>query len=128
VATTPVDRAAFGYLADAAARLGHALDARDALIDLDALQGDTASPDERAARALRIGSLSLDANDPRTAVAYLDDAYTGGHRDAATLGLLARARWLTGDTEAARTALRQALRLEPDDPALLGLARTLNVK
>ena len=38
----PVDPDAFGYLADAAERLGHPLAARDALLNLDALEGDTA--------------------------------------------------------------------------------------
>jgi predicted Zn-dependent protease len=58
VATSPVASDAFGYLADLSERLGHYVDARDALLALDALQGDTASAAVRAARAERTGALS----------------------------------------------------------------------
>ena len=58
-ATSPVDPEAFQFLADAAERLAHPGIARDALLDLNALEGSTASADVRAARARRIGALSL---------------------------------------------------------------------
>ena len=125
VATAPVDLEAYAFLADAAERLGHHRDGRDALINLDVLQGDTAPPDVRVARARRIGALSLRANDARTALPYLTQAVSGGLRDAATVGLLARARWLTGDTPGAQEALAQALALDPADPDLQRLARAI---
>jgi tetratricopeptide (TPR) repeat protein len=125
VATTPVDPEAFAFLADAAERLGRHAAARDALINLDALQGDMATAEVRAARARRVGALSLAANDARTALPYLIEAYGRGHTDAGTLGLLARARWLTGDTAGARDALTKALALDPTDPELQRLARAI---
>jgi tetratricopeptide (TPR) repeat protein len=125
VATTPVDLEAYAFLADAAERLGHPRDARDALINFDVLEGDTAPADVRAARARRIGALSLRANDARTALPYLAQAVTGGHGDAATIGLVARARWLTGDTAGAQEALGRALALDPADPDLQRLARAI---
>jgi hypothetical protein len=116
---------AFAFLADAAERLGHDLDARDALINLDVLQGDTASAEQRAARARRIGELSVAANDARAALPYLQHAVSGGFRDGSTLGLLARARWLTGDTAGARETLAKALAESPGDPDLLRLQRQI---
>ena len=125
VQTTPVATEAYGFLADAAERLNHSLDARDALINLDVLQGDTAANEVRAARARRIGDLSLRANDARTALPYLLHAESSGYHDSATLGLLARAKWLTGDTGGAQAALTRALALDPHDPELLRLARAI---
>lgn len=125
VETTPVDLEAYAFFADAAERLGHHRDARDALINLDALQGDTASSEIRTARARRIGALSLGANDARTALPWLVQAVSGGRADAATLGLVARARWLTGDTAGAQTVLAQALALDPTDPDLQRLGRAI---
>jgi tetratricopeptide (TPR) repeat protein len=78
VATSPVDPAAFRYLADASERLSHFAEARDALGTLDVLEGDTASADVRAARALRLGRLSLRANDPAAAAKFLTRAVDAG--------------------------------------------------
>jgi tetratricopeptide (TPR) repeat protein len=125
VATSPVDPEAFAYLADAAERLSHAAEARDALLNLDALQGDTVSAVTRVEASRRIGALSLRARDPRTALHYLTVAVDGGSDDAATLGLLAQARWQTGDSRGAVEALTRALALQPHDPDLLRLSRTI---
>ena len=125
IATSPVDPDAFAYLADASERLSHFTEARDALMTLDVLQGDTASADARAARAARIGLLSLGANDPSTAVTYLQQAVDGGRGDVRTLGLLARARFQAGDRSGADDVLRDALARDPRNPELLRLRRTL---
>jgi Flp pilus assembly protein TadD len=125
IATSPVDAQAFAYLADAADRLGHLADARDALVDLDTLEGDTASPDARAARARRIGAIALRAGDPSTAAAFLNQAVEGGYVDAATLGMLAQARWQAGDADEARSALARALALAPGNAELQRLSRTI---
>jgi tetratricopeptide (TPR) repeat protein len=125
VATSPVDLEAFTFLADAAERLGHDLSARDALTGLDALEGGTASAATRAARARRIGALSLRAGDARTAVTYLTEASTVGPEAVDTLALLARARWLAGDTVGARDTLARARALDPYNSALARLARVL---
>lgn len=125
VATSPVDPEAFAYLADAAERLSHNLEARDALLNLDMLEGDTVSATARAQTAGRIGALSLRARDPKAALHYLSEAVNAGRDDAATLGLLAQARWQTGDTHGAVEALSRALALSPHDPDLVRLSRTI---
>ncbi|MEZ5317070.1 MAG: tetratricopeptide repeat protein [Vicinamibacterales bacterium] len=124
VATSPVEPQAFAYLADAAERLGHPLDARNALLDLDAFRGGTSSPDERAARAARIGALSLVVRDYRTAADYLARAVDRRAGDVRSLEQLARARWALGDRNGALEALDTARRLAPRDAALERLSRT----
>lgn len=125
VLTSPVDPQAYAFLADSAERLGHHVTARDALLDLAALEGDTAPNYERLRRARRIGALSLAAGDSAKALEHLEIATKGGHADARTYGLLARARAGVGDREGARNALAAGLALGPNDPELLRLSRTL---
>ncbi len=125
VATSPADPEAFGFLADAAERLGHHLTARDALINLDALEGDTATAAARMDRAKRIGDLSLRAGDFKAAAQYLGRALDAGPDDAITLGLLAEARWRQGDLESAKTLLARGLAANPRDPRLQRLARLI---
>ena len=125
VATTPVDLEAFRSLAEVAERLSHDIVARDALVNLEALEGDTASAGVRASRARRIGDLSLRAGDAKTAATYLEQAVEAGIRDSGTLGQLARARWLSGNGDGAREALNQALELAPRDPELLRIGRMI---
>jgi predicted Zn-dependent protease len=123
--TSPIDQEAFGFLADAAERASHPAVARAALLDLDAVQGDTATPGQRALRARRIGALSLGLGDPRAAIRYLTQALDTTPLDASTLGLLARAKWQSGDPDGARTALGRAIALSESDPDLRRLARTI---
>jgi Flp pilus assembly protein TadD len=125
VATSPVDLEAFQYLADVAERLSHDVVARDALLHLDVLQGDTAEAAVRADRARRIGALSLKAGDPKTSATYLTRAVDAGHDDAGTLGQLARARWLSGDATGARDSLARALQIAPRDAELQRIARMI---
>lgn len=125
IATTPVAIEAYAYLADAAEAIGHDLDARDALVSLDVLEGGTAQADVRLARIRRIARLSLQADDARTARGYLDQALTADPDHVATLALLARAEWLLGNAGAARAALARGLSLEPDDADLQLLSRTI---
>jgi tetratricopeptide (TPR) repeat protein len=125
VATSPVDLEAFAFLADVAERLSHDIVARDALVNLDVLQGDTAPADTRAARARRIGTLSLRAGDAKTSAAYLTQAFDSGQHDPGLLGELARARWLSGDAPGARDALNRALAISPKDSELLRIARMI---
>lgn len=125
ILTSPVDPEAYTYLADAAERLGHHAVARDALIKLDAMEGDTVAGLTRAERARRIGTLALGAGDPRLGATYLDTAIKAGVADAATFGLLARAKWQAGDRDGARTALGQALALDSADSDLRRLGRTI---
>jgi tetratricopeptide (TPR) repeat protein len=113
IATSPVDAESFAFFADTAERLSHYADARDALIDLDALQGDTVSAEVRNARARRIGVLALHAGDPHRAADFLTQAIDGGHDDVGTLGLAAEAHWEAGDVAGAKRLLDQALTREP---------------
>jgi tetratricopeptide (TPR) repeat protein len=125
IATTPIDTEAFAFLADAAERASHPDIARDALLGLDALEGDTVSAEVRAARARRIGGLAVAAGDGATGVEYLTLAVRGGHADASTLGLLARAQWQTGDRDEARRTLGEALALDERDADLRRLSKVI---
>jgi tetratricopeptide (TPR) repeat protein len=125
VTTSPVDREAFAYLADASERQGQILDARDALVSLDALEGDTALAAVRAARARRIGMLSMRGGDAKAAAQYFDQAIDAGDTDVATLGLLADAYWRAGNADAARTTLASALARDPQNASLLRISRTI---
>jgi tetratricopeptide (TPR) repeat protein len=120
--TTPLAPEALAFLADASEARGHSGAARDALLGLDALDGDTAAQDVRLARAIRIGTLSLDAGDAATAIRFLTTALASGGTDKATVALLARAHWLSGDRSAARATIAAALERDPDDAALARVA------
>jgi tetratricopeptide (TPR) repeat protein len=122
-ATTPVDRDAFAFLADVAEDLHHPTIARDALLNLDALEGDTVSPGVRTARMRRLGVLALDAGDAATAVRLLTAVTRAGVSDAKTLALKARAEWLAGDRDRARQTLVDARAVFPDNPTLQALTR-----
>src|SRR5690606_28838848 len=108
-ATSPVSREAFGYLADAAERLQHPAVAWRALQALDTIDGDAVTPAVRATRTARLGRLALAAGDARAAVRYLARAIDAGQSGPEILGVLARARWTSGDRDGARTAFAQAL-------------------
>ena len=123
VRTAPVDIEAFGFLADAAERLGHDADARDALANLDALQGDTASAAARAARARRMGTISLRLGDVAAAARSFGQATDLGAADASTLALLAQARWQAGDRSGARAALTRAVTADEHNADVARVAR-----
>jgi tetratricopeptide (TPR) repeat protein len=125
IRTSPVAPAAFGYLADAAEALGHHLVARDALLSLDALEGNTATTEVRRTRARRIGALSLDGQDTSAAVQYLTLAHEAGDHTPDTLVLLVRALWADGRHDDARATLAAAVEQAGDDLALRRLERTL---
>ena len=125
-ATSPVAPPAFAYLADAAERLGHARDARDALLRLDALEGDTVTAEVRAARLRRTGLLSLRCGDPRAAARALAQAIDAGMTDADTMRHLVQARWEAGDVDGAREALQRALINAPNHSELRRWNRIVN--
>lgn len=125
VSTSPLIAEAFGYLADACERQREYDAAREALENLDTLQGDTAPRAVRSARARRIGALALKAGDPATAVDFLQRARDTGNSDAALLGSLAEAQFRSGNLNAAKTTLAQALALEPTNAEFLKLERLL---
>jgi predicted Zn-dependent protease len=125
VATTPVDAEAYAFLADASEALSHDLEARDALINLDVLEGNTGAAESRLHRVRRIGLLSLRGEDPRTALRFLDQAVTAEPAHVPTLALLARAQWRLGAAEAARETLARGLALDPANGDLRLLSRTI---
>jgi tetratricopeptide (TPR) repeat protein len=125
VATSPVHSEAFAFLADAAERLGHHLIARDALMNLDAIEADSADAATRAGRARRIGELAMLTGDPKIASTYLSRVVDPDSTDAATMGLLAEARWRLGQDQDARALLDRALKISPRDPKLLRLSKLM---
>jgi tetratricopeptide (TPR) repeat protein len=125
ITTSPVHPPAFEYLADVSERLGHFAAARDALLDLDALEGSTTAGAARARRAQRIGLLSLRAGEPAAAAVYLQQAVAAGLENVPTLAALARARLAAGDLAGARDAVQRGLRIDPRHAELLRLARTI---
>lgn len=125
VATSPFDRMAFAYLADAAEALRHYAAARDALARFEALEGDAAPADVRAGRARRLGGLALAAGDPAGAVPYLERARQSGISDVTLWAWLAEAQWKTGALAKAQEALAYGLALAPRDPALRRLRQSI---
>ena len=123
VTTAPVDREAFGYLADACERAGRPEAARDALATLDALETDAAAAGAYTARLRRLGRLSLEAADPAAALRYLQQAADRDHRSAGTLALLADALWRTGEQDAARRMLTQAAAIKANDADVVRVKR-----
>ncbi len=119
VSTSPVDAEAFSYLADAAERRSHWLDARDALLNLAALQGEAVDMADRSARWRRIGLLSVRGGEPAVAVPYLVRAVANGYEDAATLAGLAEAQWRSGQHGVALESLARARTLDAADPEVL---------
>ena len=95
LATTryPVDPSAFLHYATAAERQKHLDTARQALIDLAALQGDDADMTDRATR---IAALSTRLNDPASAARWLQKAVDAGGKDAKLLASLADAQLKPG--------------------------------
>lgn len=114
VATTPFDRRAFLYLADAAEGLDDPVEARQWLLRFDALEGDAG----RAVRSRRLGGLAVATGDYRDARTRLEPLVAAAPDDVELLGWIAEARWHTGDTERAREALARGLALAPRDPVL----------
>ena len=124
----PVDALAFFYYADAAERLKHLDAARQALIDFAALRGDDGQVPERAER---IASMSMQLSDPAAAARWLRKAVAQRGPDAPDgrgvrrLAALADAEVKAGETEAAAATVTRGLAVDPNNRALLMLARRL---
>jgi tetratricopeptide (TPR) repeat protein len=115
----PVDADAFLAYADVAERQTRFGVARQALVDYGAL---VVRESDVAARAARIGRLSLRVNEPATAVVWLRRAAAQGN-DLRILASLADAQLRSGDRDGAQATISQALAREPDNPTFLALAR-----
>lgn len=125
VATTPVHTEAFGFLADAAERLGHDLMARDALMNLDTIEGDTANATVRIPRARRIAEISMRTGDPRIALTFITRVTDADPRDVAALCVLAESRWRLGQDDDARAILRRAHEIDPRNARLQRLMKLI---
>ncbi len=124
-AKLPVDPLAFYYLADAAERRGHLDDARRALLDYYALEGDREERRRRSALARRIADLSVRTNDLSGAAAWYRHAADDQPADATLLVRLAEVQVRTGDRAAARATLAAALGKDPTDRGALALQHRL---
>lgn len=119
----PVDPDALQLLGDVATRLKHPARARAALIAHESLdQSDTGA----AARAARIGALSLQLDDAAGALPWLLRSLTLQPNDVESLRLLAEAQLRTGAIREARASVTRAMSLDPDSRPLRDLDRRLS--
>ena len=121
----PVDPDVFPQHASVAQRLGHLDDARQALVRYSMLIDDDR---ERAVHAARIADLSLQLNDPVTAVAWYRKCESLPGADVSLLVRLADAQTRAGQVEGARATIQRALEKDPDNPAAWAVARRLQVR
>ncbi len=123
--TWPVEAEAFAYLADAASQLEHYPVARDALLDLRALQGEPDTESERAAFAVRIATLSLAAEEPSVAAEWFRRAIQSDPGNGQLWADLADAELGAGDVARARATLDEARIQYPQHPSLEALAHRI---
>lgn len=116
----PLDPEAFLAYADAAERQNHPAAARKALVDYGALVN---SETDFAARAARIGRLSIRLNEPAAAVQWWRRAATARTSDVGLLASLADAQLRAGDREGALATVTEGLDKDPTNAALLALSR-----
>ena len=121
----PVDPLAFFYYAEVSERRGHPDAARRALLDYQALEGEDLDPRRRAALAVRVADLSMNAKDPAAAMEWYQRAAAITTLDAAVLVRLADAQARSGDMAAARETLAKALEKDPGNRAARLLQRRL---
>jgi predicted Zn-dependent protease len=119
---TPVDPAAFAEYAAIAEKHNHFEEARDALVSYHGLVGDDAG---FAARALKIGQLSLRINEEMIALPWLQRAAAATPNDVRVLAALADAQDRTGDKDGARASLARGLEIDPANADLHALSRRL---
>ncbi len=118
----PVDPAAFAEYAAVAEKHNHLAEARDALIAYHGLVGDDAG---FAARALKIGQLSLRLNEETIALPWLQRAAAATPNDIRVLAALADAQYRTGDKDGAQASLAHGLEIDPANADLQALSRRL---
>lgn len=120
----PVSPDAFAALADVAEQQHQAEVARTALLDYQALVGDD---DGAAARAGRIGVLSLAVNDVGGALRWLGRALSAEQESGNPRWLTARAEaeLQSGDLAAAQTTLARLLDADPENAGLVSLKRRI---
>jgi tetratricopeptide (TPR) repeat protein len=118
----PIDPEVLPNYAAVAQQLGHLEDARQALLKYSILVDDDR---EKAAHAVRIADLSLQLNDPVTAVAWYQKSEGLASADAPLLARFADAQARAGQVEAARLTITRALERDPESPSLRAVERRL---
>jgi Flp pilus assembly protein TadD len=111
----PTDPTVLPRLAAVAQQLGHLEEARQALIRYTALVDDDR---DQAAHAARIGDLSLDLNDPASAVRWYEKSEAASALDAGLLAHLADAQLRTGQADAAKNTIARAAAKDPNNAAV----------
>jgi tetratricopeptide (TPR) repeat protein len=124
-ARRPVEPIAFLHLAEAAERLGHLADARDALLDYHALTGDERDARRRRSFAVRVADLSAKVGDRQLALTWYERAIEGGAGDFGLLVRYAAAQAAAGNPDGARATLVGVLEKAPDHREALALQRRL---
>ena len=121
----PTDPGVLPDYASVAQRLGHFDDARQALIRYAILVD--ADRDE-ASHAARIGDLSLQVNDPATAVAWYQKSESLGAADASLLARLADAHARAGQLDEARATVQRAIEKDPTSLSARAVSRRLQAR
>jgi len=116
----PIDPSAFMLYASTAEKQSHPAAARQALIQYSGL---TSNDVDFVQRATRIAALSLQLNEPHTAVAWLTRAASSNPNDVRLIVSLADAQFRARDSAAAQVTVARGLEKDPKNAALLTLAR-----
>jgi tetratricopeptide (TPR) repeat protein len=122
VTRLPVSSDAFLRLAAVTERQGRLPEARDALLQYMALEGDR---EPQAGVATRIADLSLRIGEPLLAARWLDRAIDESGPSPSLLARLADAAWRGRDVARAREAVAAGLALAPQDATLLAVQRRI---
>jgi superkiller protein 3 len=117
--TFPTDPTVLPQFASIARRLGHLEDARQALERYAMLVDDD---HDQAAHAAQIGDLSLQLNDPASAVSWYEKSASLAVPDAVLLAHLADAQLTTGRVDAARGTIARAVAKDPANPSVRAAA------
>jgi Flp pilus assembly protein TadD len=116
----PLDPASLALYATVAENRGNLDASRQALIDYAGLVADNADSAQHAARVAR---LSMQLNDPQTAIAWLERALRAAPDDVRMLTQLADAQIRAGDRVTAEATIARALAKDPSNAGLLALNR-----
>lgn len=120
----PADPLAFYYLSEASEQTGARDVARAALLDYLALAGENLRAERRVAIAVRVANLSMDLNEPATAVEWFERAAAGGAGTSVLLRL-ADAQLRNGQLDRARETIDKILSHDPANRQALALQRRL---
>ncbi|MCM3880739.1 MAG: tetratricopeptide repeat protein [Vicinamibacterales bacterium] len=118
----PLDPDVLPPLATVAQRQGHLEEARQALIQYAALVDDDR---DEAAHAELIGDLSVQMNDPATAVVWYKKSDVLSPADATGLARLADAQLKSGRTQDAQATAARALAKDPTDLSARAVSRRI---